>query len=127
MPKGSASTPVNKQELLRALTELLENELAGALREAQARAIAAGGDNAAFVEVAEPVVRGLAAFGEGDWQGALAALLPVREVAHRFGGSHAQRDVIDLTLIEAARRAGDPGLVAALEADRAAARLRVID
>lgn len=97
------------------------------LREAQARAIAAGGDNAAFVEVGEPVVRGLAAFGEGDWNGALAALRPVRDVAHRFGGSHAQRDVIDLTLVEAARRAGDHGLVAALEADRAAARLRVID
>ena len=57
----------------------------------------------------------------------LAALRPVRDVAHRFGGSHAQRDVIDLTLVEAARRAGDHGLVAALEADRAAARLRVID
>lgn len=98
-----------------------------ALREAQARAIAAGGDNAAFVQVAEPVVRGLAAFGEGDWRGVLAALRPVRDVAHRFGGSHAQRDVIDLTLVEAARRAGDHGLVAALEADRAAARLRVID
>lgn len=98
-----------------------------ALREAQARAIAAGGDNAAFVQVAEPVVRGLAAFGEGDWRGALAALRPARDGAHRFGGSHAQRDVIDLTLVEAARRAGDHGLVAALEADRAAARLRVID
>ena len=27
----------------------------------------------------------------------------MRSVAHRFGGSHAQRDLIDLTLIEAAR------------------------
>jgi len=72
-------------------------------------------------------VRGLAAFGEGDWTGALAALRPVRDVAHRFGGSHAQRDVIDLTLVAAARRAGDHGLVAALEADRATARLRVIE
>lgn len=99
----------------------------GALREAQARAIAAGGDNAAFVQVGEPVVRGLAAFGEGDWRGALAALRPVRDLAHRFGGSHAQRDVIDLTLVEAARRAGESGLVAALEAGRAASRLRVLD
>ena len=32
---------------------------------------------------------------------------PVRSIAHRFGGSHAQRDVIDLTLIEAALRAGE--------------------
>ncbi|MDO8294803.1 MAG: tetratricopeptide repeat protein [Caulobacter sp.] len=99
----------------------------GALRAAQQRAIARPGDNAAFQQVGEPVVRGLAAFGEGDWQGAIAALQPVRAVAHRFGGSHAQRDVIDLTLVEAARRVGDHGLVAALEADRAIVRLRVID
>ena len=31
---------------------------------------------------------------------------PVRDVAHRFGGSHAQRDLITLTLIEAALRDG---------------------
>ena len=31
----------------------------------------------------------------------------MRDRAHRFGGSHAQRDVITLTLIEAAIRAGD--------------------
>ncbi len=36
-------------------------------------------------------------------------LRPVRSIAYRFGGSHAQRDVIDLTLIEAAFRAGDDG------------------
>jgi hypothetical protein len=42
----------------------------------------------------------------------------VRDIAHRFGGSHAQRDVIDLTLIEAAFRAGQTALAAALAADR---------
>ena len=31
----------------------------------------------------------------------------VRDTAHRFGGSHAQRDLITLTLIEAALRSGD--------------------
>jgi len=30
----------------------------------------------------------------------------VRDSAHRFGGSHAQRDLLTLTLIEAAIRAG---------------------
>lgn len=98
-----------------------------ALREAQRRAIAVGGDNAAFTQVGEPVVRGLAAFGEGDWRGAITALRPVRTVAHRFGGSHAQRDIIDLTLMEAARRAGDIGLVSAVEAGRAEVRLRVVE
>jgi hypothetical protein len=98
-----------------------------ALREAQRRALARPGDNAAFQQVGEPVVRGLEAFGRGDWRGAIAALQPVRTVAHRFGGSHAQRDVIDLTLIAAARRAGDHDLAAGLERERAAARLRVVD
>ncbi|RVA84872.1 tetratricopeptide repeat protein, partial [Mesorhizobium sp. M7A.F.Ca.CA.004.01.1.1] len=39
-----------------------------------------------------------------------------------FGGSHAQRDVIDLTLIEAALRAGDGALARALTAERSMAR-----
>jgi hypothetical protein len=43
---------------------------------------------------------------------------PVREIAQRFGGSHAQRDLIDLTLIEAALRAGQHHLAAALCAER---------
>ena len=34
----------------------------------------------------------------------------MRNIAHRFGGSHAQRDVLDLTLIEAALRAGQHAL-----------------
>jgi len=46
-------------------------------------------------------------------------LRPIRSYAHRFGGSHAQRDVLDLTLIEAARRAGQKALAAALETERA--------
>ena len=35
---------------------------------------------------------------------AVQLLRPVRSIAHRFGGSHAQRDLLDLTLIEAALR-----------------------
>ena len=53
---------------------------------------------------------------------AVRLLRPVRSIAYRFGGSHAQRDVIDLTLIEAAFRAGDTALARALSAERAAAR-----
>ena len=45
-------------------------------------------------------------------------LRPIRRVAHRFGGSHAQRDLLDLTLIEAAFRAGQTNLAAALAAER---------
>jgi tetratricopeptide (TPR) repeat protein len=46
------------------------------------------------------------AFGEKRYAQALARLGAVRDGAWRFGGSHAQRDLLTLTLIEAARRDG---------------------
>ena len=49
-------------------------------------------------------------------------LRPIRNRAHRFGGSHAQRDLIDLTLIEAAKRSGQTGLASALVAERASVK-----
>jgi hypothetical protein len=96
-----------------------------AVLDAQERAMAGGrGDNAAVFlrEVGAPVARGIAAFGEGDHRRAVRLLRPAREVAQRFGGSHAQRDVIDLTLIEAALRAGELALARALGAERAEAK-----
>jgi hypothetical protein len=64
------------------------------------------------------VTRAILAFGDGDYARTVALIRPVRSIAHRFGGSHAQRDVIDLTLIEAAIRSGDSALAAALAAER---------
>ena len=85
--------------------------------------MAGSGDNADFTrDVGHPVSLAIKAFGEGDYSKAVALLRPVRSIAYRFGGSHAQRDVIDLTLIEAAFRAGDTALASALSAERAAAR-----
>lgn len=46
------------------------------------------------------------AFGAGDYDACVRRLLEVRDIASRFGGSHAQRDVLTLTLVEAARRSG---------------------
>jgi hypothetical protein len=63
--------------------------------------------NAAMTrDVGLPLVRGVAAYGRGRYDEAVDAIAPVRDIAHRFGGSHAQRDVLSLTLIDAARRAG---------------------
>lgn len=50
------------------------------------------------------VCRGFAAFASGDYARAIEILFPVRAFAARFGGSHAQRDILDQTLIEAALR-----------------------
>jgi hypothetical protein len=46
-------------------------------------------------------MRALLAFDAGDAASAIALLAPLRDTAHRFGGSHAQRDLIDLTLLAA--------------------------
>jgi hypothetical protein len=64
--------------------------------------------NAAMTrEVGLPLAEGLAAFARGRYADAIAAIEPIRDHAHRFGGSHAQRDLLTLTLIEAALRGGD--------------------
>jgi len=64
--------------------------------------------NAAMTrEVGLPLVEGVAAFAGGRYADAIAAIEPMRDHAHRFGGSHAQRDLITLTLVEAAIRCGD--------------------
>jgi tetratricopeptide (TPR) repeat protein len=70
---------------------------------------AAGRDTNAMMtrDVGLPLVQGLAAFGRGRYTDVVAAIEPMRDQAHRFGGSHAQRDLITLTLIEAAIRGRD--------------------
>jgi hypothetical protein len=96
---------------------------AEAVVEGQRAAMTGRGDNAAFTaEVGRAVCQACVAFGRGRYSEVVQLLRPVRSVAHRFGGSHAQRDVIDLTLIEAALRSGQGALARALVAERAAVR-----
>jgi hypothetical protein len=83
------------------------------------RRTAAGGTNGRMTwEVGLPLCRALHAFGEADYDGAVELLQPLRLVASRFGGSHAQRDVIHLTLVEAALRGNRLSLARALLAER---------
>jgi hypothetical protein len=99
-----------------------DDEADAALR-AMAYAADGPGDNAgATRDVGLPVAEALRAFGAGDAGGAVELLRGVRNSAARFGGSHAQRDVLDLTLIAAARAAGEGSLERALLAEREAAR-----
>ncbi|MBX3482494.1 tetratricopeptide repeat protein [Phenylobacterium sp.] len=104
--------------------------LVGAGRDAEAEAAVAAltaatggtGDNAAATrDVGLPVAQAFLAYGRGRHRHAADLLRDVRSIAHRFGGSHAQRDVLDLTLIDAAARAGDTALAHALVAERKAA------
>ena len=54
--------------------------------------------------VGYPACQALAAFGRGDWRAAESLLRSLPPVAHRIGGSHAQRDVLLLTRAAALRR-----------------------
>ncbi len=56
--------------------------------------------------VARPVVEALWAFGAGDYAAAADGLAAVREQLVTLGGSNAQRDVFEETLVEAQLRAG---------------------
>jgi tetratricopeptide (TPR) repeat protein len=83
-------------------------------------ATAAGSNARMTADVGLPLARGLLSFGRGAYADAIAHIMPMRHRAHRFGGSNAQRDVIQLTLTEAARRAGQKQLHQALVAERLA-------
>ena len=61
-------------------------------------------------EIGRPLIDGMLAFAAGDFARAVEAILAVRDDAFRIGGSHAQRDIIDLTLIAAAGRSGQKSL-----------------
>lgn len=88
-----------------------------------ARAAEAGDANAAMErEVGAPLVRAVDAYGRGRFDEAADLIASVRDVAHRFGGSHAQRDVLSLTLVDAARRAGRASLAKHVLAERLVAR-----
>jgi tetratricopeptide (TPR) repeat protein len=79
--------------------------------------------NAAMsAQVGLPAATALTAFIDGRYRDCIAQLRGLRSIAHRFGGSHAQRDLLDLTLLEAARRADDCNLLSALTAERLHAR-----
>jgi hypothetical protein len=48
--------------------------------------------------------------------------MPIRTRVHEFGGSHAQRDAVERTLLEAAIRDGQTDLALALVSERLAVR-----
>ena len=91
---------------------------------AQEQFLATEGDSAGITnvmmtrDVGLPVCRALFAFACQDYRAAVDHLMPIRTRAHHFGGSHAQRDVINRTLLEAALRAGDNDLAEALLSER---------
>jgi hypothetical protein len=105
----------------RALTAVVAGDdgaLAKIVRELEERA-AAGRSPAG--DVVPRLAKGLAAYGRGDWPGAVAALEAVLAQTVRIGGSRAQRDLIENTLLAAYLKAGrgaDAERMLAARADR---------
>lgn len=90
---------------------------------AQKEAMHRDDDNALFTaQTGHVATCAIQAFGAGEFERCIALLRQIRSRASRFGGSHPQRDILDLTLIEAARRGGQEALAAGLEFERAALR-----
>jgi tetratricopeptide (TPR) repeat protein len=69
-----------------------------------------------------PAARGVLAFAEGDFAACVAWLAPVRRLLSVFGGSHAQRDAWQRTLLVAALRSGQAGFARVLVEERLAER-----
>jgi tetratricopeptide (TPR) repeat protein len=73
-------------------------------------------------EVGLPASRAVLAFGEGRYADVVTDLAPIRATFQRFGGSHAQRDALQRTLLEAAIRSGQLDLARALVSERLSLR-----
>jgi tetratricopeptide (TPR) repeat protein len=110
-----------------AMAELRSGEASAVERRLEAmRQTAASRLEAAglYGTVGIPVVEALTAFHRGAYAEAVELLLPVRVDLWQIGGSHAQRDVVDWTLTEAAVRAGQRHVALSLAHERLATRPR---
>jgi hypothetical protein len=73
-------------------------------------------------EIGIPASEAVVAFGESRYDDVIAHLEPIRRRFHHFGGSHAQRDALQRTLLEAALRADRHELARSLTAERLSVR-----
>jgi hypothetical protein len=89
------------------------------VRAAQSGAAAAGRPNAEVMRrVGAPLLDGLLAFGRGRFDEATRLIAPLRPALARIGGSHAQREIVDQTLLAASACGGSRALGAKLLAER---------
>ena len=93
------------------------------VRTSLAAAERGGGWNGAVSRaIGAPLLHGLVAFGEGHFDLATERIAAVLPKLGPFGGSRAQRDVVDQTLLAAAARGNDRHVGLALLADRRRAK-----
>ncbi len=77
------------------------------------------------MNIGATLIRGFNAFEQKQYDLVVDLLLPARAISNQFGGSHAQRDIIDWTLMEAAVRSSRPGVAKCLANERVALRPHV--
>jgi hypothetical protein len=70
------------------------------------------------LRVGLPVCRAIVAFGRRDYAAVVDLLYPIRHRINEFGGSHAQRDAVQKTLLEAALRGGFGDVARVLVSER---------
>ena len=99
----------------RAVIERLERYVADA-------PVLPGSNRAMTAEIGVPSSRAVMAFTEGRHDDVVGELLPIRTVFQHFGGSHAQRDLLQRTLTESAIRSGRFDLARALLDERLSQR-----
>jgi tetratricopeptide (TPR) repeat protein len=97
-------------------------DLVRELEEVAARPDPASTGRAMTKLIGLPVCRSMLRFGRGEYDEVIGDLLPMRTRVHTFGGSHAQRDAVERTLLEAAIRAGRFELASALVSERLSVR-----
>ena len=78
------------------------------------------------LEIGLPLVEGFTAFWRRDYTTAIDRLHGVRHIAFAFGGSNAQRDIIDWTLTESALRSADLAFAQSLAHERLALKPRSV-
>jgi tetratricopeptide (TPR) repeat protein len=84
-------------------------------------AAADGGDNGYMTrKVGLPLAEAFVAFEAGRYGECVDKIAAVRGVAQRFGGSHAQRDILSLTAVHAALRGGFAATAEAFASERLA-------
>jgi tetratricopeptide (TPR) repeat protein len=113
---------------LMALAAVDDTQAVGEFMESCERFARLGGDTEAAVmtDIGLPLARGIVAHRRGDYGEVVDVLAPVRDRIKRVGGSHAQRDLFDLMLIDAAVRARRLTIADELLAERTTKRPRNI-
>jgi hypothetical protein len=91
------------------LTQVGTGNIDRAQQVLEAAEAAAGGTTTcamAATDTGIPLMRSIIAMSQGRHDEAVDGLMSVRDTTFRFGGSHAQRDLVEQTLLAAAIRAG---------------------